>query len=141
MNHIWSILCQSSSIDEETKLLSIFNCLEQGEITTQKKNAGSNDKVVIPTPFELISFWAVDEGDKKNSRLEIKIEIIDPNNVLLNSIDNSFDIKEKSLRFRSRIKFQELTLTENGRYYFKVSQKYQSEFKIVASLPLDIKLL
>jgi hypothetical protein len=141
MNHIWSILCQNSSVDEETNLLSIFNCLEQAEITIKKDDIENKGKVIVPISSELISFWTVDEQDGDN-KLEVKIELIDPNNNLLNSAESIFDVKKNFPRFRSKIKLQGLPVTKNGRYIFKVSQKdrVQKKFKIVASLPLDIDL-
>ncbi|MFA5248971.1 MAG: hypothetical protein WC397_00365 [Candidatus Paceibacterota bacterium] len=141
MNHIWSILCQNSSVDEETKSLSIFNCLEQGEITIKKDDLEKRDRIIIPIAFELISLWTVDEQDKDN-KLEIKIELLDPDGSLLNSSENIFDVKENFPRLRSRIKLNGLSVTKNGRYTFKVSQKdqVQKKFKTVANIPLDIKL-
>ncbi|MFA5746756.1 MAG: hypothetical protein WC926_01610 [Candidatus Paceibacterota bacterium] len=141
MNHVWSVLCQNSSVDEETKLLSIFNCLEQVEITVKKEDIENKGKVIVPILSELISFWTID-GQKEGDKLEMKIESLDPSNNLLYSAEKTFDINKNFPRFRSKIKLQGLPVTKSGRYFFKISQKdkIQKKFKTVATLPLDVDL-
>ena len=54
MKHIWSILCQNSSIDDKTKLLSIFSCIEELGVTIDKaKGEPLAGRVFGPIPREI----------------------------------------------------------------------------------------
>lgn len=140
MKHIWTILCEKSSVDSKTNLLSIFNCVEELSIVIDKTKAPKGD-TVLPIEFQLISFWTVDDPKKKNI-LESQVEIIDPKGDSLNKFNNKFDIKEGVSRQRSITNIHGFKITEAGRYTFRVMQKKEGkkEFKIVAELPLDVKI-
>ncbi|OIO07227.1 hypothetical protein AUJ35_02465 [Candidatus Falkowbacteria bacterium CG1_02_41_21] len=141
MKHIWSIICQKSSIDFENNLLSLFNCVEEMNLVVDKDKVSSREKMLIPAEFQLISFWVVEDSSRDNN-LEIKGELIDPDNKILNTFNNSFTIKSGASRFRNRTNIQGLPITKAGRYYLKVWQKNNSkaDFKLVAELPIDIKI-
>lgn len=141
MKHIWSIICQRSSIDFETNSLSLFNCVEEINVVIDKTKLAQNDKIVIPVEFQLVSFWSVKDAEKDNN-LKIKGELVDSKNKVLNSFENSFNIKKGIKRFRNRTNIKGLTLTEAGRYYIKVWQWTEKvgKFEVVAELPLDVKL-
>lgn len=140
MKHIWTILCEKSSVDSKTNLLSIFNCIEELSIVIDKIKAPKGD-TVLPIEFQLISFWTVKNTGKKNV-LEFQVEIIDPKGYSLNRFSNKFDIKEGVLRQRSITNIKGFKITEAGRYIIRVMQKQKGkkEFKIVAELPLDVKI-
>jgi len=141
MKHIWSILCQNSSVDDATKLLSIFNCVEELGLTIDKAKSPKDGNLVLPINFQLISFWTIGEKNKKNV-LDVKVEISDPVDELLGTFNKNFDIPEGAPRFRSITNINGLKITKEGRYIVKVSQKEADEkkFKIVSELPIDIKI-
>ncbi len=139
MKHIWSILCEKSSIDFENNRLSIFDCLETIKFVVDKTKTLENKKIAIPLNFQIISFWTIKNPNKENS-LDIKIEIIDPNGKILNVSQNNFKVKKDIKRFRNRNNIQGMPVTESGRYYFKIWQKTDSEFELVSELPLDIDI-
>lgn len=140
MKHIWTILCERSSVDSKSNLLSIFNCIEELSVVIDKTKAPKGD-TVLPVEFQLISFWTVENPKNKNI-LEFQVEIIDPKGDSLNKFSNKFDIKDGILRQRSITNIQGFKITEAGRYTIRVIQKQEEkkEFKIVSELPLDIKL-
>ncbi|MFH1315640.1 MAG: hypothetical protein ABIH67_04570 [Candidatus Uhrbacteria bacterium] len=141
MKHIWSIICQRSSIDFETNSLSLFDCVEEVSAVVDKTKLAQNDKIIIPVEFQLVSFWAVKDSEKDND-LKIKGEFVDSKNKILNSFENSFNIKKGIKRFRNRTNIKGLPITEDGRYYLKVWQwtENKNKFEMVAELPLDVKL-
>ncbi|MDA2922725.1 hypothetical protein MYX07_05690 [Patescibacteria group bacterium AH-259-L07] len=141
MKHIWSVLCQKSSVDIESNLLSLFDCVEEVNFVVDKTNALKDDKLVIPIEFQLVSFWIIEDVDKDNV-LEIKIELLDPHKKILNHFKNKFNIKKGILRFRNRTKIKGLPVTEEGRYTFRVKQKVRDgeNYKVATELPLDIKI-
>jgi hypothetical protein len=141
-NHIWSVICQNSSVDERSNTVNLFGCIENIGVDIDK-NKNINNKISIPIQFDIVSYWTLDDSAKKNS-LILKIEMIKPNG------DVSFQKEENIFteagwgRIRNIAKFSglELETTNNGRYIFRISQKEKKndDFMIVANLPVDIKI-
>ncbi|MEK7103001.1 MAG: hypothetical protein AAB870_01490 [Patescibacteria group bacterium] len=136
MQHIWSVLCQKSIIDRESNLLSIIDCLEEINFTTEKNII---DSVVIPIEFQIINFWIIDNN---LSSLTLKIDLLDPDKSIISNYENSFAINKGALRFRSITKIQGITATKSGRYTFRISTKDNEKnlYNIMSELPLDIKI-
>ncbi len=139
MKHIWSIICEKSSIDFETNLLSIFSCLEELKLVIDETQVSKTEKLIIPVNFQIVSFWSI-ENFSQDSSLEIKGELLDPQGTVLNEFQNTLQIKAGVKRFRNRTNVQGLPVTKSGRYYFRISQKDKNKFIVVANLPLDIDL-
>jgi len=140
MKHIWTVLCQKSSIDIDTNLLSLFNCVEELDLVIDQTKAPKGD-LVIPAEFQLVSFWTVEDPNKDNT-LEMKIELLDPSGKSLNKFENKFKVKKGILRFRNRTNIQGLPITDPGRYIVRIMDKKEEkkEFEVVIELPLDIKI-
>ena len=140
MNHIWTVLCQKSSIDIETNLLSLFNCVEELSIVIDDIKAAEKN-IIIPVDFQLVSFWII-ENPKQDNVLDIRGELLDPNGKVLNQFENRFEIKAGVLRFRNRTNLQGLPVTEAGRYQFRLRQKKagKNDFEVMADIPLDVKI-
>ncbi len=139
MKNIWSIICEKSSIDSQTNLLSLFNCIEEVKLVIDKTKIPKGDKLVIPTNLQLISFWIIENFTKANLT-EIKVEFIDPKGKKLNEFVNILKTKKGEKRLRSVTNIQGLPITESGRYYYKISQKKGNKFEVVSELPIDIVL-
>jgi hypothetical protein len=141
MKHIWTVLCQKSVIDNETNLISLIDCLEELNLTMDmdKEPGNTSEKIVIPLNFQVASFWLIE--DKNLKKLEIKIELNDPENNKINEINNVFELKEDYLRYRTRINVQGMPITKSGRYLFKIYQIEQGGIsKCVSEVPLDVKI-
>jgi hypothetical protein len=139
MKHIWSVLCQKSSINVNTNLLSLFSCVEELSLTLENTEALKNN-LVIQTEFQLVSFWAREQAEIEES-LEIEGELVDAQGKILNKFDNNFPVKKGVLRFRNRTNIQGLPITGPGRYHLRLKQKdEQGEWSVVTELPLDIKI-
>ena len=140
MKHIWSVICQSSSIDFEKNLVSLFNCLEEISVVIDKSKAPDNKKIFIPTEFQLVSFWTVEDTSKENS-IEMKGELVSPEGEILNSFNNNFKVKSGIPRFRNRTNISGLPVTVEGRYFLKVWQKVNDgDMEQVAEVPLDVRV-
>lgn len=140
MKHIWSIICQQSSIDSEKNLLSLFSCIEEMNILIDKEKVSDNKKIIIPTEFQLVSLWTVEDSLKEN-KLELRVDLLDPDNQILSSFNNSFLVKSGSSRFRNRTNIQGLPVSREGRYYLRVSQRVNGgSYNLVSELPIDIKI-
>lgn len=139
MENVWAIICEKSSIDSQSNLLSLFNCIEEIKIEIDKEKMPQNDKIIIPINLQIISLWLVKDFTKDNS-CEIKLELIDPAGKALNEFINVLQVAKGEKRMRNITNVQGLQITEEGRYYYKISQKKSDKFVEVAKLPLDVNL-
>ncbi len=140
MKHLWSIICQNSSIDFEKNLLSLFNCLEELNLVLDKDKIPRDNKVFVGIEFQLISFWEIDDNFKEHE-VDMRVEFINPDKEVLNSFNNSFKIKSGVSRFRNRTNIKGLPIKGEGKYYLKVFQNINQEGeKLISNLPLDIKI-
>lgn len=132
MKHLWSLICEKSSIDFETNTVSIFNCIEELGIVT--------DKLVdqIPLSFQILGLWEL-EGEKN---LALKIEVIDPNKNIINTLNANFPINGVYKRFRSRLNIQGMPVNKSGRYVIKISRKLEDvdKYKNESEIPLDLNI-
>jgi len=139
MKHVWSLLCQKSSIDVESNQLSLFNCLEEVNINLENTDALKNN-LVIPVEFQLVSYWSREKAETEIN-LDSIGELIDADAKVINTFNNSFPIKQGILRFRNRTNIQGLPITGPGRYYLRLYQKISLDKReMVAELPLDVKI-
>ncbi|OIO06652.1 hypothetical protein AUJ26_00080 [Candidatus Falkowbacteria bacterium CG1_02_37_21] len=139
MKNIWSIICEKSSIDAQTNLLSLFNCVEEIQLTIDKDKMPKSDKLVIPFNLQIISFWIIKDSSKDNLT-EIKIDLVDPKGKILNEFLVTLKAGKGEKRLRSITNIQGIQITEGGRYYYKVLQKKGAKFEVASETPLDINL-
>ena len=139
MKNVWSIICEKFSVDSQTNLLSLFNCIEEMKLEIDKTKMPKSDKLVIPVNLQLISFWVINDYAKENLS-EIKIELIDPKGKILNKFPNTLKSKKGDKRLRSITNIQGMQITEGGRYYYRISQKKGNQFEIASETPLDVSL-
>lgn len=139
-NHIWSVICQNSSVDEGSNTVNLFGCIENIGVDINKN---VNNKISIPIQFDIVSYWTLDDGTKKNS-LILKIEMIKPNGELSFQKEENIFTQPGWSRIRNIAKFSglELGINDSGRYTFRVSQKEKrnGDFVVVANLPVDINI-
>lgn len=137
MKHIWSVLCKSSSIDQQTSLITLRDCIEQLNITIFKNNQEA--KRVFPIEFELVHLWSGDQSDE-TKKFEVKVELRDPKNKKINEFLGFFVYPENKKRMRILMKVKGLPATSMGRYIFRVKLKEggQKQYREVAEIPLDI---
>lgn len=152
--HIWSILCQSTSIDRDSNRLSILNIIE--EVTVQKLNnvgipvdqkrliqAGSiKAPSIVPLEFEIMSlFERLDDKDSNILTKKAQLELTDPLNksLLTQIIEINFPKGFKRLRYR--IKINGLPITTAGAYRFiiRIQESEDLRFTQITEIPLDIK--
>ncbi len=140
MKHVWSVICQSSSIDFERNSLSLFNCVEEISIVVKKDKQINSDKIFIPSEFQLLSYWSVDNLEEEKN-IDLRCEMFNGDNELLSVFNNSLVVKKGAPRFRSRINIKGIPVKGQGRYYFKVWQKIsEGDYELISEIPLDVKL-
>lgn len=144
IEHLWTLLCGSSAVDNETNSLSLFNIIEEITIqTTPGQSMNLNDKKGIHLPFEIIScILRTQELDGKNIFVDMKIDFLDPDSQILQTTNSKVEIKSQHSRLRVRIKANGVTVTKPGVYNLVVNMKESNEKQLqeVARVPLVVKM-
>jgi hypothetical protein len=144
MKHVWSILCQTSIRDQDTRRTSIINSLDSiGFIVDKEKLEAKKN---IPTSLEIVSLW--NNNKEKIQDFLVKIDLLGFNKEVLSSseipvLKPKENINDNEMRsVTTSVSINLLPITAAGLYYFKVSQKNKEDkkFNIVAELPLDVKI-
>lgn len=139
MQHIWSVLCQRSSIDFETNLLSMFECIEEVNLVFNGTQAANNEKITIPVNWQLVSYWLIDDSANEES-VEIKVDFINSEGIVFNTFNNKMETKKNMKRFRGRMNINGFEVTKSGRYHISVSYMKGNEYVEVCKLPVDINI-
>lgn len=146
IQHVWSVLCTNSVIDQETNNISLNNILEEIQIKknvnnlVSKSDRNSNKREAVLLNFELVSFWKKFIPKEEKIHFKTLIKVIDPKGENLHEILQTIEMKENIERFRSRIKFNALPFTEVGEYIFQINAKDGKEFIEVGKIPLQVKI-
>lgn len=137
MQHIWSVLCQRSSIDFETNLVSLFECIEEINLVFNNTKDANNEKIVIPVNWQLVNYWIVEGGE---GSLEIKIDFVNPEGNVFSSYENKIELQNNIKRFRSRTNINGFEVAKSGRYKLVISYKKEGEYVKVSEIPVDINI-
>lgn len=136
LRHIWTIICQKSSIDASSNLLSLFEVLEKIDINLDPRIQSYKEGQVLAIPFnfEIASFWR--KG--KENKGEVRFRLLSPEGKELNVFPFEVVIPEELQASRVIVKISGLGFTTSGEYKVEVQQKIGKEFKAVAEVPFDI---
>jgi hypothetical protein len=135
IEHIWSVVCNGSSIDQDTNTISIYNVLEQLKVFSD-----TPDSVSLPIHLEIFSLWTR-ENEKVAARGKMRMFFCDPGDNCKKKAELDIDLKE-AVFFRSRIRVDGLDLNGAGRYKFVVELQQEGEksWQKVASLPILVSI-
>lgn len=133
IDHVWSVLCETSLLDQDSKLISLINVLEQLTIP----EAPAPDKE-LPIVVNLVSTWVRSDLNVP-SQGQSQINFVSPSGNVLQALANNVDLT-KYERLRARGQFRGLKLPEEGQYHFDVEfrEDDQHDWSKVASVPLKI---
>lgn len=139
IEHRWTLLCEGSSIDRKKNNLTLFNIIEQLNISIEKKI--HDEEIIVPVSMELVTLWGLDNAEK-SSNADVEIDFVDPEKKVLNTIKYKLEIPEKIRRGRSIGSIKGLKVTKSGDYIFRIKIKpmRQTSFIVVGEISLEINL-
>jgi|WetSurMetagenome_2_1015567.scaffolds.fasta_scaffold16780_5 hypothetical protein len=127
IRHVWSILCERISIDQNSNLLSYFTCIEG--IRTKK----------LPITLKPLSFgtrWCM-EGENKE-KIEFQLILVAPSGKEVRLHADQFTMLKKN--HRSNFILDGLKIEEFGEYNFRMRMKKEDKWITVANIPLNVEL-
>lgn len=140
INHVWSVLCRESVIDGDTNNISLLNIFEQLEVSITQQTK-TEFPIRVSINYELVSLWTK-TGKKRTEKIDIEVMFVDPNGQILMKLPKKLKISENLTRLRSRLKISGIQISKSGNHLFRVKMKRKgdSKYKVVAELPLDVKI-
>lgn len=149
IKHSWSIICQSSVIDQQTNNISIHNVLEQftaehskAEIELFRKNNPAIGRgIPVNFTFQMISLWQ-SQNPKIQPTADVRIELFDSIGDSMQKAEFKLAFEAGKARMRTIITSPFLVVSETGLYHFKVSIKEagSDDFAEVAEIPLEVSV-
>ncbi len=148
IKHVWSILCESSTVDQQSNNVSIHKVLEQLNVDLTKINKELYDKKTLINnpaqiifPFQIVSMWQ-SINPKKIPAADVEIELFDFIGQSLQKINFRLTFEKDKTRMRTIIGSQAIIVTGTGVYLFKIKIKEcgESVFTEVGEIPLEVRV-
>lgn len=133
IEHVWSVLCQNTVVDNETGSVSLLNVLETITIFGEPKG-----ELKLPVNYEVFSEW-VRADEKQPVKGTMRLFFCNPENDCKQQLELPVDLSEH-LFARTRIKLNGLTINTSGRYKFLIELKIDgsNQWDLKATLPLMV---
>ncbi|MBU3978439.1 hypothetical protein KKE68_01915, partial [Patescibacteria group bacterium] len=84
------------------------------DLKIKEQNLSSINAINLPIEFEVVSMFFKEV--KKYTKAELKVEFIDPQDKIFNTIVHTFEMPEIMRRMRTRIKVMGLVVNGSGDY-------------------------
>ena len=139
MEHIWSVLCRLSIVDQKRNNVSLIEVMEQLSFVGETE-VESEHTPALTFPVELVTLWS--RSDLKTPEASrARVLMLSPEGEFLNpeGVEYEVDLTEFQ-RFRAMGKFEALPYVGDGIYRFVVQSldAEREQWRDVASIPLEI---
>ena len=133
--HVWSVLCQKTSLDQHSGMVSIFGVVEALAVTGPEPK----EKGLLPFEATLISMWRRSEASTPEA-FQSRIVVITPDGAEHPAGEVFTADLQTNLRFRIFAPMTALPFRGGGVYRFAVDWRARSDGKWarVARVPLDV---
>lgn len=141
IKHIWSVLCQKSSVDQLSNNISLFDVFEALEVDINPVpniKSPTDSEYNIPVQYQVVSLWT--KTDTKDTKGQVQITLVNPDGKEKILVNSELNFPPDKKRMRSINQIQGLPVSKSGDYHFIVSLKQEEKFQKVADLPLEVKL-
>jgi hypothetical protein len=116
--------------------------LERIDAIVPDRERRKKQEINVPISFEVVSLLYRPKTGKEEG-VDVRVELFDPQDELINKIDLRVNFQPEHLRMRSRLGIKGLKLTVSGHYFFRISIKSpgKKKYRQVAEVPLEVKIL
>ncbi len=140
IEHVWSVLCAQAVVDKTTNNISLFNVIEQLQISVSQPLPEGTQSV--PFPHNIVSTWQrADYEVPAETRARIRLK--GPTREYEGQAPFEVNIQEEDIhRRRTVVSLTHIPLSGPGLYHFIIEQEDQSTdgWVQVAKLPLEVRL-
>jgi hypothetical protein len=140
VEHIWSVVCRLSIVDQQRNNVSLIEIMERLQFRGEEVEIPEDQVAGLPYPVELVTLWSRSElNTPEVSRA--RVLVVSPEGKSLNEEGQEYPVDlTQYQRFRAMGRFDVLPFVGNGLYRFVV-QKFDEDndsWVNVASIPLEI---
>jgi hypothetical protein len=136
INHIWTIICEKSIIDQETNNISLYNVLEQITIT-RPADIAEERPGIIPIKHEVVTLWMREQIDQP-IRAMARMKLESQSGQVWPANEFEVDLSEH-VRMRTILRSDQLLFDTPGIYHFQIEiQKPDEHWENVGKIPLQI---
>ncbi len=134
IQHVWSVLCQSASVDKESRSLSLFNVIESITIFAEI----SSQPIRLPIHFAIVSLWRKSMDNDAVDKGKTQISFCAPDGTRVKKLELELDLSD-SLFHRQIINSGGIVLSGPGLYKFLVEKFEEADgWKLAAELPFEV---
>lgn len=135
IEHVWSVLSQSVSVDERSQSLSIFNILEKITICSD-----INEPIVLPIAHQISSLWVRKDLDVPCNG-KMRVFVSKPNEEKQEVLELNVDLSDSPFH-RTIVRANQLIITGPGKYVFFVELLNQESqnWDTVSKIPLIVEM-
>jgi len=137
INHISTLICLQSIVNEQTQNITLVEIIEQFNIDNIS-SYNENQSIILPD-FELVSFWGRKTKDQP-SQGSGRLCLISPSGNILLQKEYEIDLSN-NLRCNAIFKISGLEIEEEGDYEFhiKLIEQGKTKWKTVGKALLPIE--
>lgn len=145
VTHLWSVLCQSATIDAETNDLTLIKTIDELSATFPNadalrsfQEAAARGPVTTPTACDLVTLWKkIDRS--KDAVFELRVRFEDADGRELGTADVPVRMGEGETRHRHRLHIPGLPMTTVGEYGFVIEARTgKGAWERVDRVPVDV---
>jgi hypothetical protein len=135
IEHVWTVLCARSVIDQETNNISLFEVLEQLNLQMSPPSA---DAFTVPMSFEVVTLWSRG-SDGQPARGRARVVTIGVSGSRREAQPYDIDLTTFQ-RIRNRTRFMGFEVQRAGRMEFGIELQGEDAepWRRVATVPLVI---
>ena len=127
IEHVWTILCSSNTIDKDTNNISLYNVIEQLRIDVPEKELKENKIINVLGSFKLVTLWKrASLSDFKEREIGIEVSLVDPNGKSLMKMNYETKFHQKNRRVRNIMDIKNMLFSKSGEYYFLINLREES---------------
>ena len=133
MRHIWSVVCQHVFQDKDSNNYSLIETL--GSISF-KGDLPLERPFALPFRYHIVSRWHRTD-DRDNSVYTVRMRLISPANVELDSTEMTVSVREHVL-ITTNFGSDTFQYTDNGIYEFEISYRQDEKWIVATQVPLKV---
>lgn len=144
MEHIWSVLCSSSSTDSRSNRVSLFDIIEELQLEMERAEADHGDQRTIPFPtsLQLVTMWRRDHlAEPETGRTRTVVEADGEQLAVSGETEVRLDEYARN-RVTTQMSGMPINISSSGQreYRFLVQSLVADTWETEASIPLLVTL-
>lgn len=149
IEHRWSILCKSTSVDRDTNEMSLLGLVDEINVDAkmsdqQKEVFAQEGSITVQMGLIMVSLWErIEKVDNREAAsASIEMALLDPSGEELKKpIQYTIEIPKDKVRLRQRTKIENMSVSKSGFYKIVLYKKEdKTKREKIAEIPIKVRL-